>query len=338
MKLTRFLPISLILVIAAFAAACSADPTPTPVPPTATPTPEAMMDDTTMKDGDAMMDDGAMKDGDAMMDDGAMKDGDAMMDDGAMKDGDAMMDDGSMMMDDGAMVPEGVQARVSGNYEGRHVEYYDFGTSSPSANGTVSTAPIFVFINGFDAAGNPMFVDGQHNIVNSIPGVEGYSDLWQVMLVEVPGTYVPDSIQSKADIDTAGYSITATDILVNCPIVPADTVLEGGEELTQGWYNGAAVYYPDFGMNPPTTAPIYAFITGLDADGNPVFVEGQHNVIGVVPGDAGYSAFWEVNLVIVPADYVAGSIKDVTSVFSSGYEMVQPGLVVNCPVTVVTPA
>jgi hypothetical protein len=115
-------------------------------------------------------------------------------------------------------------------------------------------------------------------------------------------------------------------------------VLEGGEELTQGWYNGTAVYYPDFGMNPATTAPIYAFITGLDADGNPLFVKGQHNVIGVVPGDAGYSAFWEVNLVIVPADYVAASIKDVASVMLSGYELVQPGLVVNCPVTVVTPA
>jgi hypothetical protein len=320
MKLTRFLPIPLILVIAALAAACGSDPTPTPIPPaaTATPTPEAMMDDTTMKDGETMMDDGTMKDGVTMMDDGAMKDGDAMMGD--------------------AMLPEGVQARVSGNYEGRHVEYYDFGANSPTTNGVVSTAPIFVFINGFDAAGNPMFVDGQHNIVNSIPGVDGYSDLWQVMLVEVPGSYVPDSIQSKADIDAAGYPITTTDILVNCPIVAADTVLEGGEELTQGWYNGTAVYYPDFGMNPATTAPIYAFITGLDADGNPLFVKGQHNVIGVVPGDAGYSAFWEVNLVIVPADYVAASIKDVASVMLSGYELVQPGLVVNCPVTVVTPA
>jgi hypothetical protein len=218
MKLTRFLPIPLILVIAALAAACGSDPTPTPIPPaaTATPTPEAMMDDTTMKDGETMMDDGTMKDGVTMMDDGAMKDGVTMMDDGAMKDGDAMMGD--------AMLPEGVQARVSGNYEGRHVEYYDFGANSPITNGVVSTAPIFVFI------------------------------------------------------------------------------------------------------------------TGLDADGNPLFVKGQHNVIGVVPGDAGYSAFWKVNLVIVPADYVAASIKDVASVMLSGYELVQPGLVVNCPVTVVTPA
>jgi hypothetical protein len=346
MKLNRFLPIALILVVAAFAAACSTDPTPTPVPPTATP--EAMMDDDSMADGDAMMDDGTMKDGDAMMDDGAMtdgamKDGDAMMDDGAMTDGDAMMDNGAMtdgdaMMDNGAMLAEGVQARVSGNYKGRHVEYYDFGANSPSANGAVSTAPIYVFINGFDADGNPTFVDGQHNIVNSIPGVDGYSDLWQVMLVEVPDTYVADTIQSKAEIDAAGYSITATDILVNCPIVPADTMLEGGEELTQGWYNGTAVYYPDFGMNPATTAPIYAFITGLDTDGNPIFVEGQHNVIDVVPGDAGYSAFWQVNLVIVPDDYVAGTIKDLGGITASGYEMIQPGLVVNCPVTVVTPA
>ena len=49
MRMTRFLPVAMLLVIAALAAACGSDPTPTPVP-TATPTPEAMMD------GDAMTD------------------------------------------------------------------------------------------------------------------------------------------------------------------------------------------------------------------------------------------------------------------------------------------
>lgn len=255
----------------------------------------------------------------------------AMMDDGAMKDDAAMMDDGMMMAHE-------TQVLVNGWYEKRQVKYYEFGTNSPAENGTVSTAPIFVFITGFDANGDPMFVEGQHNIVATIPGVDGYSDLWRVMLVEVPDSYTADTIQSKADIDAAGYNITATDILVNCPIVPEGTVLEGGEELVQGWYDGTAVYYPDFGMNPAETAPIYAFVTGFDDDGNPVFVEGQHNVIGVVPGDVGYSAFWEVNIVVVPADYVAGTIKDVDGVMSSGYEMAQPGLVVNCPVTVVADA
>ena len=230
---------------------------------------------------------------------------------------------------------DNVQRLVSGWYNGREVRYYDFGMNSPVADGVVQTAPIYAFVTGFDMDGNPMFVEGQHNVVTTVPGVDGYSDLWKVNLVVVPEGYVPDSITSKAQIDASGYEVMPTDILVNCPIVNQDTVFEGGEDLVQGWYNGVKVYYPDFGMNPATTAPIWAFITGFDSDGNPMFVKGQHNVINVVPGDAGYSAFWSVNLVMVPSDYVPDSIRDVQSIFSSGYQMVQPGLVVNCPVTFV---
>ena len=227
---------------------------------------------------------------------------------------------------------------VSGWYQGRDVRYYDFGTNSPVSNGIVAAAPTFVFIHGMNTEGTPNFVAGQHNIVTTEPGYAGYSDLWRVNLVTVPEDYAPDSIKSKADLDAAGYEITATGLLVNCPIVPEGTVLEGGEELTQGWRDGKAVYYPDFGLNVAETAPIWAFITGFDGDGNPMFVEGQRNVIDVVPGDDGYSAFWEVNLVMVPAGYVANTIMDAAGVAASGYETIKPGLVVNCPVTFVAEA
>ena len=84
---------------------------------------------------------------------------------------------------------------------------------------------------------------------------------------------------------------------------------------------------------PPKTYPlIYAFITGFDADGNPQFAAGQHNVIDTIPGDAGYSAFWDVNLVKVPAGYQANSITSVAGVTQSGFEVVHAGKVVNCPV------
>ena len=95
---------------------------------------------------------------------------------------------------------------------------------------------------------------------------------------------------------------------------------------------GQEISYFDFGPNIEATAPIYAFITGFDGDGNPQFVEGQNNVIGVIPGDTGYSAFWYVNLVQVPDDYAANSITSVADVLASGYDIVQPGLLVNCPV------
>lgn len=259
----------------------------------------------------------------------APDDQEEMMDDEEMTDQEEMMEDTT----DDMMGNE--LALVSGWYKEKQVQYYDFGTNSVVVSGNPATAPIYAFIHGMNADGSPNFVEGQHNVVNVVPGDSGYSDLWQVMLVTVPEGYTPDSITSLQELNNAGYDVTATDILVNCPIVPEGTTLEGGEPLTQGWYQGEEVYYPDFGPNSATAIPIWAFITGMDADGNPQFVEGQNNVIDLVPGDAGYSAFWQVNLVVVPEGYEANSIQSASGVFDSGYEVIVAGIVVNCPVTVV---
>ncbi|HLF27785.1 MAG TPA: hypothetical protein VJG32_15735 [Anaerolineae bacterium] len=226
-------------------------------------------------------------------------------------------------------------ALTQGWYQGRETFYYDFGSNSTVLDDgeRVAVAPIYVFVTGFDAAGNPQLVEGQHNVVGTVPGEEGYSDLWQVHFVVVPSTYEPDSLKSAPDIMGSGFEIMETDRLVNCPIVPEGSQLEAGEPgLTQGWYNGEAIYYFDFGPNPAETAPIYAFVTGFDAEGNPQFVEGQHNVIDVIPGDDGYTAFWDVNLVVAPADYEPDSLKSVPDIMGSGFEIVHPGIVVNCPV------
>ena len=275
------------------------------------------------------MDDEEMTDQEEMMDDEEMTDQEEMMDDEEMTDQEEMMEDTT----DDMMGNE--LALVSGWYKEKQVQYYDFGTNSVVVSGNPATAPIYAFIHGMNTDGSPNFVEGQHNVVDVVPGDSGYSDLWQVMLVTVPEGYTPDSITSLQELNNAGYDVTATDILVNCPIVPEGTTLEGGEPLTQGWYQGEEVYYPDFGPNSATAIPIWAFITGMDADGNPQFVEGQNNVIDLVPGDAGYSAFWQVNLVVVPEGYEANSIQSASGVFDSGYEVIVAGIVVNCPVTVV---
>jgi hypothetical protein len=228
---------------------------------------------------------------------------------------------------------------VSGWYKDRQVKYYDFGANTPLDQGsTVQTAPIYVFIHGMNADGTPDFVEGQHNIVDVVPGDEGYSDLWQVMLVTVPEDYEPDSIQSKADLDAANFEITETDMFVNCPIVPAGSTLEGGRPLTQGWYKGEEVFYPDFGANNTSAIPIYVMIHGMNADGTPDFVEGQMNIIDSVPGDPGYSAFWQVMLVTVPADYEPNSIRSREDVVAAGFPVTTTDMVVNCPVTEVAAA
>src|SRR5947207_1826785 len=92
--------------------------------------------------------------------------------------------------------------------------------------------------------------------------------------------------------------------------------------LTQGWYQGRETFYYDFGMNTPpinnatavASVPIYVLVTGFDASGNPQPVAGQHNIVDVVPGDQ------------------ANSITSAAQVLASGYEIVHPGLVVDCPV------
>jgi hypothetical protein len=224
---------------------------------------------------------------------------------------------------------------VTGWYRDNEVKYYDFGANTPLAEGSsVLTAPIYAFITGMDADGNPMFVDGQHNIVAVKPGDDGYSDLWNVNLVMVDDTYEADSVKAVADVMSGGFDVMETDIFVNCPIVDAGTTLEGGEALVQGWYNGEEVFYPDFGPNPPVALPIFAFITGMDANGDPMFVDGQHNIIDSIPSDAGYSAFWRVNLVMVDDTYEANTYTSADAVRGAGMETMQTDLVVNCPVTV----
>lgn len=252
---------------------------------------------------------------------------------------------GLLLIGAGAALGPGVGAQaeektlVSGWFQDRQVQYYDFGMNTPliGDNG-VQTQPLWVFIHGMNADGTPDFVEGQHNIVDTVPGEAGYSDLWQVVFVTVPEDYEPDSIRSAEEVVDSGYETETTNMFVNCPVVPAGTTLEGGEPLVQGWNDGEEVFYPDFGANPPTTAPIWVFILGMNADGTPDFVEGQNNIIDTVPGDADYTAFWRVNMVTVPEGYEPNSIRSADDVLAAGYEITQTDMVVNCPVTEVAAA
>jgi hypothetical protein len=223
-------------------------------------------------------------------------------------------------------------ALVTGWYRGQEVRYYDFGMNTALAGGnTVQTAPLYVFIRGMNADGTPDFLPGQHNISDVVPGEEGYSDLWEIMLVQPPEDYEPDSIRSKADLDAAGFDVQPAGLFVNCPFVEAGTMLENGEELVQGWHDGEEVFYPDFGPNDPIALPIWAFVTGFDGD-TPLFVDGQGNIIDSVPDDEGYSAFWRANMVMVPEDYEANSIQSAEDALAAGFEIVETDILVNCPV------
>ena len=171
--------------------------------------------------------------------------------------------------------------------------------------------------------------------------------------VTVPADYVANSITNVSALLEAGFAMEATDIIVNCPVVPegstASLRLNGNEglELIQGWYQDQVVFYFAFGEAPLTTAgsnvpvsPIYlTFNVNPDQPGGgppsgfvhePSTLQ-THNVIATLPGDAGYSPLWAVS-VYDNADFDV--VQDLPT--AQAATILAPGVaLVNCPVVFV---
>lgn len=92
--------------------------------------------------------------------------------------------------------------------------------------------------------------------------------------------------------------------------------------------DGEMVEYYNFDVMSTTPAPIFA----LFREGEDMPVDGQLNIINVIPGDAGYNDFWLVNKVTVPADYVANTATSYQDILDGGYTIEPLTLIVNCPV------
>jgi hypothetical protein len=92
--------------------------------------------------------------------------------------------------------------------------------------------------------------------------------------------------------------------------------------------DGQLVEYYNFDVMPTTPAPIFV----LFKEGETSTVEDQLNIINVIPGDANYNDFWNVTKVTVPDDYVANTISSYDEILSSGYEISNTTMIVNCPV------
>jgi hypothetical protein len=223
--------------------------------------------------------------------------------------------------------------------QGEHVKYYNFDVQP-----TVP-APIYaLFREGEDEP-----VEGQLNIVDVIPGDSGYNDFWAVTKVTVPADYVANTVTSVAEILDAGFETAATDMIVNCPIVPkgstaSERFSDESPELTRGWYRDQVVYYFNFfeAMLKPTagkvpTSPIYVTfkINPGDAGGGPAsgfsVEEGSaqtHNVPATLPGDPGYSPLWAVHI-YDNSDFE--SVMDLST--AAAANVLEPnGPTVNCPI------
>jgi hypothetical protein len=78
----------------------------------------------------------------------------------------------------------------------------------------------------------------------------------------------------------------------------------------------------------PTPVLIYV----LHHEGAAMPVPEQLPVVGYLPGDHGYSDFWRVLRVDVPADYVANTATSVAAINEAGFPTTLTDKIVNCPV------
>jgi hypothetical protein len=221
--------------------------------------------------------------------------------------------------------------------DGEVVRYYNFDVQP------LEPAPIYaLFREGDDSP-----VEGQLNIIDVIPGDAGYNDFWQVQRVSVPADYVANTVTSLSEIRDMDFAVEATDMLVNCPVVPngstASERLDGSDpSLHSGWYRGRVVRYFTFeekalaGESVPVS-PIYvAFNVNPDEPGGGPgsgFMteddgEQTHNVVATLPRDADYSPLWLVQV------YDRAAFADVADLESAQDAMLlgEDAATVNCPI------
>jgi len=91
---------------------------------------------------------------------------------------------------------------------------------------------------------------------------------------------------------------------------------------------GEVVQCYAFDVQSTTPGPIFVlFHEGADQP-----VEGQHFIADAIPGDPGYSDFWNVTKVTVPTDYVANTVTSLAEIEAAGFAIETTADIVNCPV------
>src|SRR5262249_61396088 len=117
---------------------------------------------------------------------------------------------------------------------------YDFGEIKLKPGNKL--APMWTVTNGSA---------GQRNVIDTIPGKNDYSPLWQVNKVTWAAGKTPHTLTSADAVKKAAaagdVTIVATATLVNCP------VLGFGQKRVTGYSGGHVIHYYDLG--PVNLAP-----------------------------------------------------------------------------------
>jgi hypothetical protein len=213
------------------------------------------------------------------------------------------------------------QPVATGFYQGQEVSYFDFGPIKLKPGNKL--APIWAVTNG---------ADGQHNIIDTVPGKADYSPLWQVNMVTFKDGAAPHLLKSKADVDAAvaagEVTVTQTNMVVNCP------VLGFGQKKVAGFSNGHVIHYYDLG--PVKVAPGNV-VAPLFTVTNPVGAQ-QHNITeeNIAQGQTKYPPLWGIIKVTFKAGvkpYLITSYAQIQKAQAARQvTIVKTPLVVNCPV------
>ena len=209
---------------------------------------------------------------------------------------------------------------TAGFFQGKTIGYFDFGQVKLKPGNTL--AAIWTVTNG---------VDGQSNIVDTVPGQPDYSPLWQVSKVTWKDGVTPRLLKSAdavKEAEQAGdVTIEETSTVVNCP------VLGFGQKRVAGFSAARVIHYYDLGpvkVAPGNrVVPLYAPTNGI---------AGQHNIAGdtLKIGQTDYPPLWG----IITVTWRPGSQKrllrslaDIQRAKAAGLVAVKrTSLVVNCPV------
>lgn len=105
---------------------------------------------------------------------------------------------------------------LAGWYQGRDVQFFDFGGVS------TAPAPMWRFATPGDTARLPMVLEAQDGLLDSIPVAPPYPDLWDIRFVRPDTSYVPNSIRSAAALRTSTLRVDSAVMIRNLPVVIID--------------------------------------------------------------------------------------------------------------------
>jgi hypothetical protein len=237
--------------------------------------------------------------------------------------------------DSGPFITQGLSPKT-----GKPVRYYNFDVQ------TTMPAPVYVLYR----EGENRPVEGQLDIIDTLPGGKDYNDFRQVWKVTAPRDYVANTIVDATALKASGYKMEQTPTLRNMPVVPDKSTARmrlNGEsvELHSAWYQGQVTkffsfdevslsgnsvpvspIYVTFNINPgqPNGGPGSGFKTEPRSDQT-------HNVPATLPGDQGYSPLWLV-AVYDNADFP--EVHDLSTVLKAKV-LAPAAATVNCPIVFV---